>query len=298
MAKDLFKTDNYFRELIAYASEYTQKDLEQLCLRGPEKELLKAQYLQPLLCAVSLGYHRHLREADIRADVVMGHSLGEITALAAAGVVDDRMAITMAAFRGKHMDEAASRCDGTMMAVLFVPLERVEEILDELNEPDHISLANDNAPNQIVLSGSRDTLDRFVQRVKQEERGKCREIVVSGPWHSHFITSAREAFESWIDLKTFNKPHTTLILNATTKPEKHPTTIKHLVTYQLTSPVFWRECMETCKAMEIDTFFEIGPGRVLSGLIRVNGFARSTPVFNINNLQGIEKAKESLLKEN
>lgn len=297
MGGDLFKDDEYFRHLVDIASEFTGEDLERLCLRGPEKKLIKAQYLQPLLSANSLGYLRHLLEHGIRPDVVLGHSLGEITALGAAGVVSDEETIILAAKRGRLMDEAASRCNGTMMAVLFIPLETVEEMLAEMDEPDIISLANDNAPNQIVLSGDCDALDRFAQRVESERLGKCRKIIVSGPWHSNFIKSAQEAFEVWAKDMVFKKPHTDLILNATTKPEKHPTTIKHLVTYQLISPVFWRESMETCKAMGIDTFLEIGPGRVLSGLVRVNGYKRSTPVYNINNLRGVASAVEGILQK-
>ncbi len=295
MGNDLFKNDDYFRHLVEIASDYTGEDLERLCLRGPEKKLIKAQFLQPLLSANSLGYLRHILEKSIKPDVVLGHSLGEITALGAAGVVSDEETIIMAAKRGQLMDEAASRCNGTMMAVLFTPLDTVEKILFDMNEPDTISLANDNAPNQIVLSGDCDALDRFAKRIESDRLGKCRKIVVSGPWHSSFIKSAQEEFEVWAKDMHFNKPHIDLILNATTKPEKHSTTIKHLITYQLISPVFWRESMETCKAMGIDAFLEIGPGRVLSGLVRVNGYARSTPVYNINNLRGVDAAVKGIL---
>ncbi len=295
MGKDLFKSDDYFRSLIDYAAKLTHEDLETLCLKGPEKKLIKAWYLQPLLCAVSLGYLRHIREYGIKADFVCGHSLGEITALAASGVVTDKEAIAIAAKRGELMDEAAAQCDGTMMAVLFVPLDTVEKILDEMDEPNNIALANDNAPNQIVLSGSRVTLKRFEELLKEETMGKCRNIVVSGPWHSHFLETAREKYTLWAEPVVFEKPHTPIVLNATSQVESHPTTIKHLVTWQLTSPVFWRECMETMKEYGVDTFLEIGPGRVLSGLIRVNGYPRSAAVYNINNLRGVENAVNKII---
>jgi [acyl-carrier-protein] S-malonyltransferase len=295
MGRDLFKTDEYFRHLIDCASEYTNEDLEKLCLKGPEKRLIKSRFLQPVLCSVSLGYHRHLKENGIKADVVLGHSLGEITALAAAGVVDDKEAVIMAAKRGQLMDEAAEKCDGAMMAVLFIPIEKVEKMMDELNEPFQIALANDNAPNQVILSGNRETLMRFDKRVREKKLGRCKEIYVSGPWHSHFITSARYEFENWAETIKFKKPHTEIILNATAKTEAHPSTIKHLVTWQLTSPVYWRECMETCLNMHVDTFFEIGSGRVLSGLIRVNDFPKSTRVYKINNLRGIDTAVNDLV---
>lgn len=297
MGRDLFKSDSYFQSLVEYASDYIGEDLKKLCLRGPEKLLIKSRNLQPLLSAVSLGYLRHVLEGGIKADFVLGHSLGEITALGAAGVVNDKETILMAAKRGQLMDAAAEKCDGTMMAVMFVPLERVEEILFEMNDPHNISLANDNAPNQIVLSGSRNTLKRFAQRLKSGNSGKCMDIVVSGPWHSHFIQSAREEFEVWSEPICFKKPHTDLILNATTNIEAHPATIKHLITYQLTGPVYWRGCMETLKKMGVDTLLEIGSGRVLSGLVRVNGFSKTTAVFSVNDLRGVENAVSHLIKQ-
>jgi [acyl-carrier-protein] S-malonyltransferase len=297
MGKDLFASDDYFRNLVKFASDFTGEDLEKLCLKGPEKKLIKSKFLQPLLASISLGYLRHVRTRHITPDVVLGHSLGEITALGAAGVVDDQQTIAIAAKRGELMDAAAEKCDGTMMAVLFASLELVERILQGMNEPHMIALANDNAPDQIVLSGDRGALYRFSEKLKSENIGKCKQLIVSGPWHSHFMKSAREQFEMWAELIAFKKPHTMLILNATAKSEDHPTTIKHLVTWQLTSPVFWRECMETLKQMQVDTIVEIGPGRVLSGLIRVNGFPKTTNVHNVNNLRGVELAFEHILKK-
>ncbi len=294
MGRDLFNNDPYFRDLIEIASDFTGENLEQLCLKGPEKKLIKAQYLQPLLCAVSLGYLQRLNENGIHGDYVLGHSLGEITALCATGVITDKEAVKIAAKRGQLMDAAAAQCDGTMMAVMFVPLETVENLLAEINDPYQIALANDNAPNQVVLSGDRKTLTRFSELVKAGNLGKCRDIVVSGPWHSQCLDSARELYEEWAEPISFKKPQMNLILNATTKVEVHPTTIKHLHIWQLASPVYWRECMETLKGMDVDTILEIGPGRVLSGLVRVNRFPKTTTVYNVNNLRGVEKAVSGL----
>ena len=123
----------------------------------------------------------------------------------------------------------------------------------------------------------------------------------------HLICAARPNFmkiaplyhalikEDWAEPISFHKPSTPIILNATSKIEDHPTTIKHLVTWQLTSPVYFRECMEYCRIQEVDTFFEIGPGRVLSGLVRVNGF-RKCNLFNINNLRGVHTAIDAFEK--
>jgi len=288
MGRDLFGSDTHFTSLIRLASEITGEDLEALCLRGPDKKLMKAKYLQPLLTAVSLGYHRLVRQAGITPECVLGHSLGEITSLGASGIVSDEDAVRIAAKRGELMDAMAANVDGGMMAVLFVPMVLVEELLESMNCADRLVLANDTAADQIVLSGDSEMLDKFAAMVMEKKIGKTKKLLVSGPWHSPYMKGARVAFEEWAEPLMFQKPTVPIVLNAIARPDTHPSTIKHLVTWQLTSPVFWRESMETLKHMGIDTLLEIGPGRVLSGLARANGFGKETRVFNVNNLRGVE----------
>lgn len=290
MGQDLFREDVRFRALIELANEITGENLEKICLRGPERQLMQARILQPALVCICLGYMRKLEEHGVKPDVVLGHSLGEITSLAAAGIVSDEDAVRIAAKRGALMDQVASQCSGGMLAVMFAPLDDVEKILSSIGQPERIVFANDNAPDQIVISGDNELLDKFSSIIHESRLGKCKRVPVIGPWHSPFMRNARREFEEWAEPIHFKKPDVTLILNATAKPENHPTTIKHLVTWQLTSPVFWRESMCAVREMEIDALYEIGPGRVLSGLARVNGFKKETTIFNINNFRGIEAA--------
>lgn len=291
MGHDLFKDDDqFFRSLISLANDLTGEDLEKICLRGPERILLQARFLQPALVAICLGYLNRLQNAGIKPDMVLGHSLGEITSLAASGIVSYENAIRIAAKRGELMDQVASEVNGGMLAVMFMPLNEVEALLEEINEPDCLVLANDNAPDQIVLSGRSDLLDKFSATISERRLGKSKKVQVIGPWHSPFLRNARVEFENWAEDMRFRKPVIPIIMNATAKAESHPTTIKHLVTWQLTSPVFWRESMDSLRASGVDTLYEIGPGRVLSGIARVNGFKKNTAIYNINNLRGIESA--------
>jgi [acyl-carrier-protein] S-malonyltransferase len=290
MGHDLFKDDPFLRSLISIANDLTHEDLEKLCLRGPERVLLQARFLQPAMVAVCLGYFNRLQNMEIIPDIVLGHSLGEITSLAAAGVVSFEDAIRIAAKRGELMDRVASEVSGGMLAIMFMPLDQVESVLEEINEPLHLVLANDNAPDQVVISGRNDLLEKFTQLISEKRLGKSKRVQVIGPWHSPFMRNARLEFENWAEHITFKKPSTPLVMNATAKMEHHPTTIKHLVTWQLTSPVFWRESMDLLRDKDVDTMFEVGPGRVLSGIARVNGFKKDTTIFNINNLRGIEAA--------
>jgi [acyl-carrier-protein] S-malonyltransferase len=294
MGADLFESSAFFRALVELASDMVHTDLRTLCLKGPERELIKARFLQGLLCAVSLGYHRELALRGVKPDVIVGHSLGEITSLAAAGVVSPEDAVRMATKRGQLMDEAAAGVEGGMMAVLFVPLATVEQLLDELAAPERIVLANDNADDQAILSGDNEMLDRFARLAEGRQLGKCRRITVAGPWHSPYLGEARRAFEQWVEPIAFHRPSTPIVLNALGREESHPTTIKHLITCQLTSPVYWRECMKRLLAMKVGTLLEVGPGRVLSGLARVNGFRKGAELLNVNNLRGVEAAVEAL----
>jgi [acyl-carrier-protein] S-malonyltransferase len=251
---------------------------------------MQARILQPAMVSICLGYLRKLQAKGIEADFVLGHSLGEITSLAAAGVVSDEDAVRIAAKRGELMDRVASGCTGGMLAVMFVPLADVEKLLEDMAAPNKIVFANDNAADQIVLSGDLEQLDKFAAIVAERRLGKTRKVPVIGPWHSPYMKEARLEFEKWVESIPFKKPTVQLVLNATAKPETHPTTIEHLVTWQLTSPVFWRESMDLIREDGVDTIYEIGPGRVLSGLTRVNGFNKETTIYNINNLRGIEAA--------
>jgi [acyl-carrier-protein] S-malonyltransferase len=295
MGKDLQQQGSLFNQLVACGSDFVGTDLMHICMHGPEKTLLKATYLQPLLCAVSLGYLEQVLQRGITASYVLGHSLGEIIALAAAGVVSYEECVIMAARRGQLMDEMAAQCDGGMLAVLFVGRENVERLLQQINEPAKIVLANDNSPDQLVLSGDVATLNRFSEMVSEQHLGRTKMILVSGPWHSPYISRARDIFAQWVAPLAFRPPEVPLIMNAGGIMERDPQKIKATVTDQLVHPVFWRCCMERLHQTGVDTLLEIGPGRVLSGLARVNGFKKGTLLFNINNLRGLDRAAEHLI---
>jgi [acyl-carrier-protein] S-malonyltransferase len=289
MARDLFRQDEYFVSLVNEGSRITGEDLRQLCLKGPEKKLLNARFLQPLLVAVSLGYLRHLQSKGIKADFFLGHSLGEITALAAAGVIDSFLAIKISAKRGELMNEAASLCNGAMMAVLSVDPHIVQELIQDLQLQEKVVIANDNAPDQIVVSGDRAAMGALAAKISAQG-GKSKKLNVSGPWHSPYLKGAHEKFKVWAQNFTFQEPHTPIILNSSAQAEKNPQIIKNSITLSLCSPVYFKQCMQFCKDQSIDTFCEIGPGRVLAGLVRANGCMQGVRVYNVNNLKGVDLA--------
>jgi [acyl-carrier-protein] S-malonyltransferase len=290
MAADLFKADAAFRDLVGRAAGRTGADLERICRRGPERDLMRTKNLQPLMVCVSLGYLRRLTGAGVKPDRVLGHSLGEITALAAAGIVSCEIAVDIAAKRGELMDAAAARLHGGMLAVISPEREAIRQFVFGTVPPGKLVLANDNAPNQIVLSGEQEWLEQAGRFITRGKLGQCRRLPVAGPWHSPAMAPAREEFEGWLDAIEFRAPQVPLLFNVTAAAEPNPTTIRQLVARNLVEPVRWRASMEQLKTAGNLTFFEIGPGRVLSGLARANGFGDETRICNVNNLRGVELA--------
>jgi [acyl-carrier-protein] S-malonyltransferase len=290
MASDLFKSDALFRELVRRASERTGTDLERICLRGPDRELMRTKNLQPLLVCVSLGYLRHLRAGGVQPDVVLGHSLGEITALAASGSVTFEAAVDIAARRGELMDAAAARVKGGMVAVISTHREAICQLLDGLISDGRLVLANDNAPNQFVLSGELAALEKAAHFISQGKLGKCRRLPVAGPWHSPFMIDAQRELETWLCSIAFCAPRVPMLFNVSATVETSPQKIREWVARNLSAPVLWRSCMEQLRESKVTALYEIGPGRVLLGLARANGFGDAIPACPVNNLRGVALA--------
>ena len=290
MAADLFKADAAFRGLVQRASERTGADLERICLRGPERELIRTKHLQPLLTCVSLGYFGQLTSKGIHPSQVLGHSLGEIAALASAGSFGLETAVDLAAKRGELMEAAAARNPGGMIAVNSQERETILEWLAQHFSPAQIVLANDNAPGQFVLSGDLAALERAAQWITTGKLGHCRRLAVAGPWHSPLMEPAREAFAAWLETVAFHPPRVPVIFNVTGAIETSPEQIRQLVARNLVEPVRWRTALERLRNGAFDSWYEVGPGRVLAGLGRANGFGDETRIFPVNNLRGVEFA--------
>jgi len=286
----LFKVDAPFRELVRRASDRTGSDLEKICLCGPDRELTRTNHLQPLLVCVSLGYLRRLGENGVRPEIVLGHSLGEISALAAAGIVSYETAVDIAAKRGELMDATAALVAGGMAAVISSERESILHLLAQKFSSARLVLANDNTPDQIVLSGETAALEEFIKLVAIKGLGRCRRLAVAGPWHSPLMAQAQREFSSWLDTMEFHPPKVPLIFNVTAGYETDPHKIRQLIARNLIEPVRWRTAMDSLRGREKLVLFEIGPGRVLSGLARANGFGNKTRIRNINNQRGVEMA--------
>jgi [acyl-carrier-protein] S-malonyltransferase len=286
MGADLFRDDDWVRSTIRDLSARTGEDLERLCLRGPERKLMRAAFVQPLLTTLCLGYWRRLTAAGVKADIVAGHSLGEIAALAAAGALTPEQAIEVSLERGGLMDKAADRTPGGMAAV-FLPLAEVEAHIARLGMTDTVFVANDNAPAQVVVAARTDALEAFVRGMEAVKPGLCKPLRVSGPWHTPLLDEARERFRDWLAGMPFAAPVLPMLSNVTAGFEGTAEECRENAAWQLTRRVRWRETMDGVRARGTGVLIEVGPRRVLAGLARLNGFGEATVVRGVDSLRAV-----------
>ncbi|MBA4393073.1 MAG: malonyl CoA-acyl carrier protein transacylase, partial [Desulfobacca sp.] len=223
--------------------------------------------LQPAITAVNLAVLACLEESGIAPSITAGHSLGEYSALCAAGVIGLEDTLRLVAARGALMDQAAQKNPGTMAAVIGLSSEALETILAELSREGAIGAANYNTPDQVVISGSKALVDRAVKQVTLAG-GKAVPLAVSGAWHSPLMAEAMEAFKGILESVPFNPPRCSVFLNVTGKAETDPVRIKQIMGQQIGQPVRWAELVENLKAQGVSRFVEVGPKKVLLGLVR------------------------------
>jgi [acyl-carrier-protein] S-malonyltransferase len=287
MGADLLRTDEWVREQMHRVSEWTGEDIERICLKGPERKLMRSMIVQPALCIIGLGYTRQLKACGWEPDIVAGHSMGEITALAVSGVLTPEQAVDVAVQRGVLMDAAAEQTPGGM-AVVTRSLAEVEALIESLGMGNEVFVANDNAPAQVVVSGATAPLADFVLATNKAYPGCCKPLRVSGPWHTPLLEDVRANFQDWLDGIPFKPPRIPLIANATACVETDPESLRAYTAGQLVHRVCWRGTMDAVRASSAEVVLEIGPGRVLAGLARLNGLGNETLVRGINNLRAIE----------
>ncbi len=252
------------REVLALAEEISGHPLVQLMQRGPESRLTQTDVLQPALVAVSLAYVELLQSSGQEPLAIAGHSLGEIAALYAAGVIGLHDALRLGTERGRFMNEAA---EGGMSAIKDLHPDRIEEILKQVEGV--VVVANYNAASQTVISGEVAALDAVAPLVSAAGGSSIR-LNVSGAWHSPLVREAAEKFEAVLDTVEFHSPRYPLVLGATGEVAVQPDEILAVMKKQIISPVRWTKVTQTLLSYGADKFLEVGPGKVLRGLLRKN----------------------------
>ena len=265
MGKDLYDNSPLAKDMFLKANDILGFDITSLMFEGTPEDLKQTKVTQPavfihsVLAAKAMG-------ADFQPDMVAGHSLGEFSALAAAGALSFEDALTLVSKRAMAMQKACEMNPSTMAAVLALPDETVENICNSITQ-EVVVAANYNCPGQIVISGSKAGIELAAEQLKAAGAKRVRPLAVSGAFHSPLMEPARQELAEAIEATHFVKPICPVYQNVDAKPYSDPDQIKANLVAQLTSPVRWTQTVLNMLADGADEFVELGPGQVLTGLI-------------------------------
>jgi [acyl-carrier-protein] S-malonyltransferase len=289
MGQDLFAADPGARELFKLAEQTTGLPLQKLCFTGPMEELTLTVNLQPAVTVVNLCLCRALANAGVKPVAVCGHSLGEYSALYAAGVLSAADTLAAVRERGRLMHREAEKYPGAMAAVIGLTAEKLKGLVHPFTKEGPIALANYNTPEQTVISGSPEMVARTGNAAKAEG-AKVIPLKVSGAWHSPLMMGANADFAAFMNTLNFQAPTHPLYLNATAAPETNPARLRRAMGQQLTSPVRWADLVLNLKAAGVDTWVEVGPKNVIKGLVRKILPQEPPESFhNVENRESLEK---------
>jgi len=265
MGRDLAEAFPECRELFQRANDALGFDLSKICFEGPEEELTKTNITQPAIFVVSVACLTALKslKPDFSFDVAAGLSLGEWTALHAAGVVSFDQAVRILEARGRFMQDACDETAGGMVSVMRLPLEKIAEIANSTG----LTMANINSAEQIVLSGAKDAVAAAEAEVKAAG-GRAIVLNVAGAYHSPLMASAATRLAEVLAAETLQAPGVPVISNVTGDPHGGVEDIRRTMVAQVTGSVRWLDSVNWCSANGVERFVEFGPGKVLTGLIR------------------------------
>lgn len=266
MGQDLYEAYPAFRAVLDRAD--VGFDLKALCFQGPEQQLSQTRYTQPCMVAFAAGLTAVLRGQGIAPDLVAGLSLGEYSALAAAGVLEAQTAISLAAFRGKAMEEAAAGRDSAMVAVLGLDRERLLEAVREAEPLGTVVIANYNCPGQLVLGGERAAVQQAAALAKARGARRCVPLRVSGPFHTPLMAPAGAALEERFREIPFREPEIPVLFNCLGREMGPEDTIPALLEKQVQTSVYMEDTIRRLAELGVDTIVEIGPGKALIGFVK------------------------------
>ncbi len=243
-------------------------DVKRLCLEGSEEELRQTVHTQTAVFVVSYICFELLRDRGISWDMVAGHSLGEYSALIAAGVIEFKEGLALIAKRARFMQEAAEKQDGAMIAVLGITVEKVKEVLEGFREQGIVGIANYNCPGQIVVSGERYLIEKAKTELEQKGAKRVVLLPVNGAFHTSMMKDAEEKLNPYLLKSALKDAEVPLVSNTSARASSGADAIKRALARQMTSPVLWEQSIREMQKAGVTNFIEVGPGKVLSGLIK------------------------------
>lgn len=289
MGLDFYQEYDSVREIFDMTEEITKIDISRLCFKGPFDELTQTVNLQPAVTAVNLACFFAIEKQGVRPDICAGHSLGEYSALHASDIITKEDTIRLVFKRGELMHREATRNQGAMHAIIGLPIHTVQELVAEVQQQGIVAVANHNTEQQIVITGAPDMVEK-VSSLVSSRGAKAIPLKVSGAWHSELIKGAQDEFRDVIESMHFNPPDCPVVFNVTADYAEDPNEIKSIMSRQLCSPVKWYDSVCRLMAENVEIFVEVGPGKVLTGLIK-KILPKEYPckIYTVNSMKQLER---------
>ena len=287
MGKELFENFIVAKQIFQEADDTLHFSVSSLCFRGPEDALKLTENTQPAILTTSIAALRVLEaEKGVTPQFTAGHSLGEYSALVASGALAFSEAVKTVRLRGKFMQEAVPVGEGAMAAVLGMEREQIEKLCEEISSGEVLTPANFNCPGQIVIAGHSKAVERAIDRVKQEGK-KAVLLPVSAPFHSPLMKPAGERLEKALEQVSVSDLKIPVVTNVEAEVNTSKDRVKGLLVAQVSSPVRWEESMRKMIGKGVEQVLEIGPGKVLSGLMK--RIDNRIETRNLEDLQTLKK---------
>ena len=298
MGSEFFKNFDLVKKIFKEADDKLNYQISKIILEGPENDLQLTKNTQPAILTVSYSIFKVMKEKfGFNLDefqFLAGHSLGEYSALVCSESLKFGDALYLLHERGKFMQEAVPVGKGNMIAVLGTDLSTINDLLKSISNQEGVcEIANDNATGQIILSGDKNKVDLF-KTILKKNNIKSIPLKVSAPFHCSLMKPAAEKMREKIDKITFNKPIKNIVNNVTAQSESDPKKIKNLLVEQIYSTVRWRESIINISDKGIKKYIEIGPGKVLTGMIKRT--IKNSNCFSINTINEIENLTDEFKK--
>ncbi|ADO83290.1 ACP S-malonyltransferase [Ilyobacter polytropus] len=283
MGKDLYENNEIAKKYFDEIFENMEIDLKRVMFEGPEEDLKQTKYTQPAIVAMSLVLAKLMEEKGIKADYVAGHSVGEYAALGSGGYLSLEDAVKLTAFRGDTMNTVSQEVNGTMAAIIGMEAAKIEEVLAGVDGV--VEAVNFNEPGQTVIAGSVAAIEKACEALKAAGARRALILSVSGPFHSSLMKPAGEKLKAEVENYEFKTGTAKLVANTTAEVTTDAEEIKKELYDQTFGPVRWVETVEKLKSEGVEKIYEIGPGKVLKGLIRK--IDKTLVVENIEKLEDL-----------
>lgn len=293
MLQDLYNEYAIVRQRFAEADEALGYSISKLCFEGPDTELVKTANTQPAILTASIACYEVLKEKGFTPDIVGGHSLGEYSALVAAGVLKFADAVYLVHKRGEFMQEAVPIGKGAMAAILALPREQVVEICQQVNdEVGSVQAVNFNCPGQIVIAGETAAVEKAAELMKVAGAKRAVMLPVSAPFHSRLMEPAADKLKVELDKVTLSDAQIPVVANVNGQILTDASAIKESLVKQAASPVLWEDCVATMVNFGAQAFVEVGPGKVLTGFTKkIN---KEMQLANVEDVASLAKTLEFL----